>query len=219
MYTFILQAGIASALLGGSYAAINSFVQAYGALALFILMLLEGSSFPVPSEIVVPLAGYIVAKGMLPIYTVFPAVLLGSIGGLAIDYYIGYFLGKEVVYRHLSIFHISKEKLDRFDSWFARNGTFAVFASRLIPVVRTIMSFPAGFARMPAKRFFTYSIAGTLIWDAVLFAFGLLLISSTSAMVVEASMGAFGIALLMIYYAFMRKAGRQPRKPEKHASV
>ncbi|MCL5114925.1 MAG: DedA family protein [Candidatus Marsarchaeota archaeon] len=192
-----------------SYTAISSLVTSYGYAAIFGLMLLEGSSLPVPSEVVMPLAGLFAHQHLLRFYPALIAGLLGSIGGLAIDYYIGYLLGKDVVYRHLRMFHISKESLDRFDAWFARNGSAAVFISRLVPVARTFMSFPAGFAKMNAKRFFTYSIAGTFIWDAVLMAYGYYLLSAKSAVVVLFGIAAFAVVVYLIYYLFRRHTKRQ----------
>lgn len=197
-----------------SYSAISALVTKYGYAAIFGLMLMEGSSLPVPSEVVMPLAGLFAHNNLLRFYPALSAGLLGSIGGLIIDYYIGYFLGKDLIYRHMHLFHISKESLDRFDEWFARNGTFAVFISRLIPVARTFMSFPAGFARMNAKRFFAYSIAGTFIWDAVLMAYGYYLLSAKSAIIVLAAIAAFVVIIYIIYYLF-KKHTKHESRPSK----
>ena len=194
-----------------SYSVISSLVRAYGYLAVFGLMLLEGSSLPVPSEVVMPLAGLFAHQGVLNFYAALLAGLLGSIGGLAVDYYLGYFLGKDVVYKHLKMFHIRKESLDSFDRWFARNGTVAVFVSRLVPVIRTFMSFPAGFARMNQRRFFAYSIAGTFIWDAVLMAFGFYALSSRSAVTVLVAIAAFAIVLYLIYYFAIKRMKKRTR--------
>ena len=174
-------------------------------------MLLEGSSLPVPSEVVMPLAGLFAHQGVLNFYAALLAGLLGSIGGLAVDYYVGYFLGKDVVYKHLKMFHIRKESLDSFDMWFARNGTVAVFVSRLVPVIRTFMSFPAGFARMDQRRFFAYSIAGTFIWDAVLMMFGFYALSSSSAVTVLVAIAAFVIFLYLIYYFAIKRMKKRTR--------
>ncbi len=181
----------------------------YGYLAVFGLMLLEGSSLPVPSEVVMPLAGLLAQKGIFNFYIALFAGLMGSIGGLIIDYYIGYFLGKDVVYKHLRLFHIRQESLDNFDEWFTRNGTAAVFISRLIPVLRTFMSFPAGFARMNAKKFFAYSIAGTFIWDVVLMAFGYYFLSATNAVYVLFAIAVFAIMVYLIYHMAIRKLRRK----------
>jgi len=192
-----------------SYSTIEHIITVYGYAAIFGLMLLEGSSLPVPSEVVLPLAGLLAQKGILDIYLVFIAALLGSIGGLIVDYYIGYYLGKEVVYKHLGWFHIKRQSLERFDDWFARNGTAAVFISRLIPIIRTWMSFPAGFARMPAKKFFFWSIIGTAIWDAVLLAFGYYFLSATKAVYVLFAISVFAIVVYLIYHLSMRRFRRK----------
>ncbi|MGC8687514.1 MAG: DedA family protein [Candidatus Micrarchaeia archaeon] len=198
-YLSIISTGMS--LVGNSYAIISELVKHYGYIAIFTLMLLEGSSIPVPSEVILPLTGLFARQGLLNIYMGVFAALLGSIGGLAIDYYIGYFIGKDVVYKHLQAFHITKESLDSFDRWFERNGIAAVFISRLIPALRTVMSFPAGFAKMPQKKFFAYSIAGSLIWDSVLAAYGYYALSSTNAVILMASIGIFALVLYAIYAA------------------
>ncbi|MGC8670061.1 MAG: DedA family protein [Candidatus Micrarchaeia archaeon] len=187
-------------LIGSSYATISLLVEHYGYAALFVLMLLEGSSIPVPSEVVLPLIGVFAKEGLLKLYLGITAALLGSIAGLAIDYYIGYFIGKDIVYRHLKRFHIKQESLDAFDRWFERNGLAAVFLSRLIPALRTLMSFPAGFAKMPPKKFFAYSIAGTLIWDVVLALYGYYALSTNNGVLLLTSIGVFAIVLYAIYY-------------------
>ncbi|EQD26941.1 SNARE associated protein, partial [mine drainage metagenome] len=114
-------------LVSGSTALIEQFIHAYGYLALFIAMALESSSLPVPSEVVMPLAGALSHAGFFNFWIAFFSALAGSILGLAVDYYIGYYIGKDIVYKHLKSLRISKEKLDSFDKWFERNGIAAVF--------------------------------------------------------------------------------------------
>src|SRR5271157_3531518 len=166
---FLLAAGI----LGFSYSTISGLIAAHGYIAIFVLMVLEAASFPgVPSEVVLPAVGYFIAEGLLNPVLAFAAAITGCTIGMGIDYYIAYFLGKDVVYKHLRFFHIKKEQLLAFDRWFEKNGDFAVFVSRLLPVVRGWIGFPAGFAEMPLKKFFFYSVTGTVIWDVILIAFG-----------------------------------------------
>ena len=191
--------GIISSLFSNAYATIQTLMSHYGLLAVFGLLLLESSSIPVPSEVILPLAGIFVANGTLRFVPAYIAALLGSLAGIAIDYYIGYFLGKDVVYRHLRFFHVTQERLDAFDAWFARNGLAAVFLSRLVPVIRTIMSFPAGFARMEPKRFFGYSVAGAAIYDVVLLIFGMKALSTNNAVITLTAVGIFAIALYIVY--------------------
>ena len=187
---------------------IMSFMQSQGYLAILILMTLEGSSLPVPSEIIIPAAGYLSAQGTLNPLLAFAMVLIGSIIGLGIDYGVGYFIGKDVVYKHLQFFRIKKETLDNFDAWFARNGTFAVFVTRFIPEIRALMSFPAGFAKMPLRKFFAWSIFGNIIWDGALFMFGYYVLNVNNAVLVLAAVGAFAIVLYLLYVYFMKKVGR-----------
>lgn len=194
-----------AALFTNSYNTIMHLVSSYGYPALFGLMLLEGSSLPVPSEVILPLAGYLAAKGTFNVFLAFLFSLLGSICGLIIDYTIGYVIGKDIVYKHLRRLRIRKSSLDAFDAWFARNGVAAVFFSRLIPVLRTVMSFPAGFAKMQLKKFFIYSITGSVIWDSVLIAFGYYLLSAHSAEIALASIGIFAILLYIVFKMALKR--------------
>ncbi len=200
----ILLFSIAS-LFTNAYATVNALMSQYGYFAIFGLMLLEGSSLPIPSEVVLPLAGVLVAHHTLRLAPTYAAALLGSISGLAIDYYIGYFLGKDVIYRHLHIFRITKAQLDSFDEWFAKNGIAAVFFTRFIPVLRTIMSLPAGFAKMPQKEFYAYSTLGTGIYDIVLIVFGLKALATSNAVETLTAIGLFAIALYVLYSFAMKK--------------
>jgi membrane protein DedA with SNARE-associated domain len=196
---------ILSGLLANSSAIIQSLVVSYGYLAIFVLMVLESASLPIPSEVLLPLGGYLAAKGSLSFWPTFAVVMLGAFVGNAIAYAIGYYLGKDVIYKHLQLFRIKKKSLDQFDAWFDSNGFAAVFLSRLIPEVRALMSFPAGFAEMPLKEFFFYSMIGAAIWNLVLMLFGFYLLSADSAVIVMASIGVFAIALYVIYKIAMRR--------------
>ena len=192
-------------LFSHSYGFFSGIVTTYGYLAIFVLMLLESATLPVPSEIVMPLAGLFAQKGLLSFPLALLVSVLGSAIGIAIDYYIGYFIGKDVVYKHLHWFHIKKESLTSFDRWFEKNGNVAVFISRLFPIIRTVISFPAGFARMEQKKFFLYSIVGVVIWDLVLMLFGYYLLSVNNAVVVMASIAVFGVVLYVIYKIARRR--------------
>ncbi len=204
MIGILLQASITS-IFNGSYQVIYNLIQSYGYGAIVALMTIEGTSLPVPSEVVIPLAGFFAEKGALNIFLAFFAVLIGNTLGMAIDYAIGYYLGKDVIYKHLEFFHVKKESLDNFDKWFNRNGSFAVFISRMIPEVRSIMSIPAGFAKMPLKKFFFWSILGSAIWDAVLMAFGYYALSTSNIAITFAAIGLFVVALYIIFRYAMKK--------------
>lgn len=180
-------------------------IKSYGYVAIFALMVLESATIPVPSEIILPLGGYLAAKGALSLPIVFFAGVFGSMVGMLIDYAIGYYIGKDVFYKHLHALHIKKSTIDGFDNWFNKNAPAAVMFSRMLPVVRTIMSFPAGFARMNMKEFLAYSLAGIVIWDGVLTMYGYYLLSAKSAVVVLGATGLVAIALYAIYVYAKRR--------------
>ncbi|MEM3281899.1 MAG: DedA family protein [Candidatus Micrarchaeaceae archaeon] len=192
-------------LLHLTSAAIASLVSAYGYYAILILMTLESASMPVPSEVVLPTIGYFAAKGSLDLYIALAVTYISSFIGMAINYYIAYFIGKDIVYRHLSVFHIRREQLDAFDAWFAKNGSFAVFISRLIPLVRGLINFPAGFALMPWKKFYGYSMLGSAIWDTVLVLFGFYALSTSNMAITSTAIAAFAIAIYIVYKTAVKK--------------
>lgn len=193
------------ALLTGTYANVSLFITHYGYAAVIFLMTLGTASLPVPSELILPIVGAFIASGALNPYLAFMATIIGTIFGISIDYFIAYFLGKELVYKHLHLFHIKRQNLDAFDRWFEDNGPFAVFVSRLIPVVRGVISLPAGFARMNLKKFYLYSIAGAAIWNTALIVFGYYALSTKNAELLLASVAALAIVLYLIYHFSIKR--------------
>lgn len=165
-------------------------------------MLLESASLPIPSEIVLPLAGLLAAQGTLNFFAALAVGIVGSMVGSLIDYAIGYYLGKEVVYKHLAIFHIKRQTLDGFDNWFNRNGKAAVLITRLLPIIRTIINFPAGFAKMSLRDFVLYSLAGMIVWDTVLMAYGYVLKSAIASNSISLILGSVGALCLVLYIVY-----------------
>ncbi|MGC9142277.1 MAG: DedA family protein [Candidatus Micrarchaeia archaeon] len=182
-----------------AYSSLSSLISEYGYIAVFVLMVLESASMPVPSEVVLPAIGYFSSKGLLNIYVATIVVYLSSFVGMAINYYIAYLLGKDVVYKHLHWFRIKKEDVEAFERWFNENGPFVVFISRLLPIVRGLINFPAGFALMDQKKFYLYSMAGAAIWDTLLILFGYYALSTSSITKLLVSIGIFGIVLYAVY--------------------
>jgi membrane protein DedA with SNARE-associated domain len=209
---FLLGVSISS-IISGSASVITGILERYGYAAIFGLMALESSSIPVPSEVVMPLSGLLAAKGILSFPLAFIASLLGSLLGIAVDYYIGYYFGKDVVYKHLHKLRITKSQLDNFDRWFERNGIAAVLITRMLPVVRTVMSFPAGFAQMNKKKFFGYSALGAGVWNMVLMLFGFYALSSSNAILVLVSIALFALVLYVLYTVAMRRLKRSMSAP------
>jgi len=134
----------------------------YGGIVL--LMAIESACIPLPSEIIMPFAGFLVFKGELLLWAVALAGATGCVLGSIPAYYLGMFGGRPLVEKYGKWILISHHDLQLADSWFARHGEITIFIGRLLPVMRTFIAFPAGIARMPMGRFITYTFAGSLIW-------------------------------------------------------
>ncbi len=195
--------------LGDASGNLNVFIGSYGYLAVFILMTLEAAAVPIPSEVVLPLIGLLAAQGIFSLPIALAIVLIAGIIGMFVDYYIAYFFGKDVVYKHMGIFHIKKKNLDDFDDAFRRNGKFTVFITRMMPLVKALINFPAGFAMMNKKEFIVYSVAGSLVWDLVLIMVGYYGLASSNVYVVMSVIAVFAVVIYAIYklgVSKMRKA-------------
>lgn len=195
--------------LGDASGNINVFLSSYGYLAIFVLMTLEAAAIPIPSEVVLPLIGLLAAEGVFSFPIALVVVLIGGVIGMFADYYIAYFFGKDVVYKHMSIFHISKKNLDDFDDAFKRNGKFAVFITRMMPLVRALINFPAGFAMMDKKEFILYSIAGTFVWDLVLMLVGYYGLASSNIYIVMSVTAIFAVLIYAMYKIGIAKMRRK----------
>ncbi len=192
---------------------IENFIKNYGGIAIFFSMLLESASLPIPSEVIMPFAGILVKEGILKNFIViFVFSVLGSLIGVLIDYYIAYFIEKDLVYKHLKWFHIKKETINTFNEWFNENGSFAVFFARLIPVVRGLISFPAGFSHMNLKKFVFYSFIGIFIWNLSLMLFGFYFLSQNIAhlYILLIIISLFMLLLYFIYRIFLIKIKNKP---------
>lgn len=155
---------------------ITGFMREYGYAALVSLMFLENVFPPLPSELIMPFAGYLAARGELHPLGVVLAGSAGSLLGALAWYATGYWFGidrlKRFARRHGRWLTLSSNDVDRAQRWFDRFGGVAVFVGRLIPAVRSIISVPAGVARMGMGRFLCWSLAGTTAWSALLAALG-----------------------------------------------
>jgi membrane protein DedA with SNARE-associated domain len=134
----------------------------YGGVAL--LMAIESACIPLPSEIIMPFAGYLVYKGQFNLWAVGVAGAIGCVVGSWVAYYVGLYGGRPLIEKYGRYVLLSSQDLDLADRWFARYGEVIVFASRLLPVVRTFIAFPAGIARMNVTRFTLYTFLGSLPW-------------------------------------------------------
>ncbi len=147
---------------------VRSMFDALSWFGIFLAMTIESAGIPLPSEVIMPLAGWLfVADRHMGWTGIFAASAVGAAGNLAgstIAYFIGMWGGRPVVERWGRWVLITHEDLDRAEHWFHRRGALTTFVGRLLPVVRTFISFPAGIARMPFARFAVYTFAGAFLW-------------------------------------------------------
>ncbi|MGB8490437.1 MAG: DedA family protein [Bacteroidales bacterium] len=142
-----------------------------------LLMAIESTFLPLPSEIVIPFAAYKAAQGDL---SVFGVVLFGTMGALCgslINYTLAYYLGRPIVYKFAGsklgkVFLLSVEKVKRAENYFIRNGNTSTFIGRLVPGIRHLISIPAGLAKMSLRNFVLYTFAGAGIWNIILAVIG-----------------------------------------------
>jgi membrane protein DedA with SNARE-associated domain len=143
-------------------------IDAMGLPGVFVLMLLESACIPIPSEATMLFAGFNVSKGE---YSLFAVTAVGSLANLAgswLAYWVGYIGRVDLLEKHGSKLHIKKSHLEWADRWFERHGDATVFFSRMLPIIRTFISLPAGVARMPFWRFSVFTLAGCVPWVLML---------------------------------------------------
>ncbi|MGD0449463.1 MAG: DedA family protein [Candidatus Bathyarchaeia archaeon] len=148
---------------------VKDTVQSWGYAGIFVLMLLESSSLPIPSEVVLPFAGYLASSGLLNFWIAVTIATVAGIVGSLVDYYIG-LKGVQSLAKHkiLGRVLLSQTQLEIAASWFSRHGASMVFLSRLLPGFRTIVSFPAGAVRMKLLKFIAFTAAGCIFWNVIL---------------------------------------------------
>lgn len=188
---------------------------------IIVLMAMESSIIPVPSEIVIPPAAFLAARGDLSFTGVILAGTLGSYLGAAISYWVSRWLGRAVIAHYGKYFFIGPDKLDRAEIWLARYEAGGVFFARLLPVIRHLISIPAGIVRMNFWIFSAVTIAGSAVWCGVLAYLGdkayharpdlisnpdglLLMIKSQSHWIVLSIAGLAGLYLLMLRFSAKR---------------
>ncbi|GAD54032.1 MAG: membrane protein DedA with SNARE-associated domain [Limimaricola cinnabarinus] len=195
---------------------ITSWIAAGGAFAVAALMFLENVFPPIPSELVMPLAGYNAATGEAHPALTLIAGLIGSVAGAWIWYEVGRRLGRERlmdwVDRHGRWLTLSREDVEKALGWFERHGAAAIFFGRMIPTVRTLISVPAGIQGMGMVKFLAYTTAGSLIWVGALFGAGYLLEAQyerVQGWLNPVTNGILGVIVLLYLWRVFRGKGRR----------
>ncbi len=158
---------------------LQQFLDAIGWTGVVVIMALESANIPIPSEVTMPLAGWMLveAKGLTLWHALWHGGLWGALGctvGSLLSYALGYYGGRPFLEKYGRYILVSTEDLEKADKWFARWGDWAAFVSRLLPIVRTFISFPAGVVKVPLGRFTLFTFIGSFIWTAALAAAGYL---------------------------------------------
>lgn len=157
-------------------------MEGLGYPGIVVLMAIESSVIPLPSELVMPPAGYLAQQGKLSVWLVILAGTVGSVLGALANYALAAWLGRPLLHRYGKYFFVSEAKLERAEELFRRHGEVSTFGGRLLPVVRHLISLPAGLSRMSLPRFATYTALGAGLWCAVLTWIGWYAASKAEAM-------------------------------------
>ncbi|MFG3703895.1 DedA family protein [Micromonospora sp. NPDC047670] len=219
---------------GGLVGLVTDLVERLGAPGAGLAVALENLFPPIPSEVILPLAGFTASQGKMSLFAAIIWTTIGSVVGAVVLYYVGVALGRDrlrAIVARMPLIKLSD--LDKTEAWFARHGVKTVFFGRMIPIFRSLISIPAGVERMPIATFLLYTTLGSLIWNTVFIMAGYQLGEHWHS--VESYVGAFQkvviavCALAVGYFVVsrlikMRRSGSEtqnepaPNAPEPHGS-
>lgn len=199
-------------------------IHSAGSPAIALLMFIENVFPPIPSELIMPLAGYMVTRDQLSMVAIIAAGTIGSVLGALPLYYLGRKVGEErmkkMAERHGRWVTVSPDEIDRAKGWFDRHGGMAVLFCRLIPGVRSLISIPAGIGRMNLASFLAYTTIGSAIWTGLLAWLGYALGSNFEKVgeyLDPVSWVVLGGLLAMYVWRVVRHKGEDRREPHQHA--
>ena len=182
----------------------------WGYLGIFIMMTIESSFIPFPSEIVLIPAGYLASQGDMSIGMIMSAALGGSMLGAFINYYLALTMGRRLLTKYGKYFFIKENALEKMDSYFSKHGHISTFTGRLIPGIRQLISIPAGLARMNLVQFSIYTALGAGIWALILTLLGYFIGANQELIdtyLKQITMGIVGslVVLGFIYYRYQKR--------------
>ena len=190
-------------------------ITALGYLGIFVTMAMESAALPIPSEIVMPFAGFIASQGHLDFWAIVIAGTLGNLVGSILLYYVGLKGGRPVLMRYGKYILVSEREIKIAEEWFRKFGSKVIFFSRMLPIVRTFVSLPAGAAKMDIKKFSFYTLVGSLPWNIALTYIGFVLGENWQQ--IEGAFRAFDLAIVgigavviaYIAYSLFKKKSRR----------
>lgn len=151
---------------------LKDIISSFGYMGIGAGMLFESACIPIPSEMILPLAGFMAADGDINLWAANAAVAIGSLLGSTLAYLVGYLGGRPFIIKYGKYLFISEDHFYKADRTFRKHGAAAVFFGRLLPVIRTFISLPAGISRMDFGKFLLYSLTGMLPWNFMLIFLG-----------------------------------------------
>jgi membrane protein DedA with SNARE-associated domain len=201
--------GDAGALITGLPSHVTSGISNAGYPGVFFLTLLDSAGFPLPSEIILPFAGYLVFQGVLQYWPVVLCSTVAALLGSSIDYYIGRKLGSSLIAGKVRLPYIPVGELQRVQAWFDKHGPVAVALLRLVPAARVLISFPAGACRMRPVTFEVCTLAGCLMWNVSLVYLGWWLGSSwgvVASLSRYASLFVYPVMAVFVFWLVSRRS-------------
>ncbi|MBC2012810.1 DedA family protein [Listeria marthii] len=167
---------------------ITSIMADFGYIGIFLLIMVENLFPPIPSEIILTFGGFMTTISSLNVVMVIIVATLGSVVGAILLYKVASYFGKErltkIVLKYGRILRLKESDIERAESFFLKYGSWAVFLCRMIPLIRSLISIPAGMTKMKMSRFLILTTAGSLLWNTVLIGLGALLGESWSEIVI-----------------------------------
>jgi len=195
---------------------LQSLMYSLGYFGIFILMVIESSFIPFPSEVIIIPAGYLASKGELNLFLIIIIGVLGSIIGALINYYIGKFLGRNYILKKKKLLFINTNHLIKSENFFKKYGGITTFIGRLIPAVRQYISLPAGFSNMNLLKFIGWTALGAGFWVTFLALLGYFIGEGVSKSILTSYnfmlFIVLGVGILISIIIYFRKKGRKQKK-------
>lgn len=202
-----------------------AFSAKIGYWGIVLLMTIESSFIPFPSEIIIPPAAYLAAQGQFNIYLVILSGIVGSLLGALINYFLAMTLGRKIVYslankKIAKLLLINEQKIQKAEDYFKKYGSISTFLGRLVPAIRQLISIPAGFCRMKLGSFLFFTFLGSGLWTVILAVLGYAFGANDELLekyYKQASFAALGIVILVIAYLILKKrSSKKLTSPEEN---
>lgn len=190
---------------------VELLISSFGYSGVFFAMAIESACIPLPSEIILPFTGYMVFAGHFSFWQAIIAATLGNLFGAVVAYYVGVFGGRPFLQRYGRYFLINERELKWTERLFERHGEITVFVGRILPIVRTFISLPAGIARMSVFKMAAYTVFGAFLWCTLLIFLGQKLGENWDSLKPyfhRADIVVGGVLILLIIYVIWKRCRR-----------